>query len=47
MNTYTLEKTITSYGAVVRIYRPDISDKERADRMKQLHKAAENLLKKV
>ena len=44
---YAHKKTIEEPGFVIRIYSPVISPEERAKRMKAIHKAAENLLKKV
>ena len=44
---YEHKKTIESPGYVVRIYSPVLSAEERAKRMKAIHKAAENLLKKA
>lgn len=43
--TYTLVKTISSPDATVRVFSPNITEEERAKRMKQIHKAAEQLLK--
>jgi len=33
--------------AIVRVYRPELSGEERARRMRELHRAAEDLLKEV
>ena len=44
---YTLKKTIESPGFIIRVHSPVISAEEHARRMKAIHKAAENLLKKV
>lgn len=44
---YTLTKTIESPGFIIRVHSPAISSDERKARMKAIHKAAENLLKKV
>ena len=44
---YKLVKVIEDEQAIVRVYSPIISDEERARRMKNIYKAAENLLKKV
>lgn len=44
---YTLKKTIESPGFTVRVFSPVIGADERTRRMKAIHKAAENLLKKV
>lgn len=42
------EPTVFEYpNAIVRVYRPILSDEEQARRMKQIHKAAEELLKDV
>lgn len=40
-------KTIESPGFIVRVHSPIISDEERHKRMKSVHKAAENIMKKV
>jgi hypothetical protein len=44
---YTLKKTIESPGFIIRVHSPVISAEEHTKRMKAIHKAAENLLKKV
>ena len=44
---YTHKKTIEMPGCIIRVYSPVIDAEERARRMKAIHKAAENLLKKV
>jgi ribosome recycling factor len=44
---YTLKKTIESDNFIIRVYSPVISEEERKRRMKEIYKAAENLLKKV
>lgn len=44
---YKLNKTIESTGFIIRVHSPVISADERKTRMKAIHKAAENLLKKV
>lgn len=42
------EPTVLEYpGAIIRVYRPVLSDEEQARRMKQVYKAAEELLKDV
>ena len=42
------EPTVFEYpNAIVRVYRPILSDEEQARRMRQIHKAAEELLKDV
>lgn len=41
---YELKKVIESPQAVVRVFSPIISDKERAKRMKEIHNAAARLL---
>lgn len=45
--TYSEVRTFTYENAIVRVYIPDLSDEERKQRMKTLHKAAEELLKGV
>ena len=44
---YTLKKTIEGSGFIIRVHSPVIDEEERIKRMKAIHKAAENLLKKV
>lgn len=44
---YTLKKTIKEDGFIIRVYSPILTPDERKRRMKAIHKAAENLLKKV
>ena len=44
---YTQKTTIESPGFIIRVFSPVISPEERAKRMKAIHKAAENLMKKV
>ena len=44
---YVLKKTIESPNFIIRVYSPVIDEEERKRRMKSIHKAAENLLKKV
>lgn len=44
---YTLNKTIESSNFIIRVHSPIISSEERNKRMKAIHKAAENLMKKV
>lgn len=44
---YRLTKTIESPGFIIRVHSPVISEEERKRRMKAIHKAAENLLRKV
>lgn len=42
------EPTVFEYpNAIVRVYRPILSDEEQARRMRQVYKAAEELLKDV
>ena len=43
-DTYTYERTIEFPGLIARIYRPVLTDEERAKRMARIHKAAANLL---
>lgn len=42
---YTLEKTIELPNAVVRIFRPELTEGERNRRQKRIREAATNLLK--
>ena len=44
-DTYKEPKTITYPNMTVRIHRPELTDEERSRRMKQIHKAAAELLK--
>lgn len=44
-DTYFLEKTIEEDNFIIRIYRPVLTEEERAKRMKRIHDAAEALLK--
>jgi hypothetical protein len=44
---YQLEKTMQFPGMVVRVYRPILTEAERARRMAAIHKEAARLLKKV
>lgn len=44
---YELKKVFTSEKAVVRVFSPILTEKERARRMEQIHKASEKLLKAV
>ena len=44
---YRLNKTIESPGFIIRVHSPVISEDEHNRRMKAIHKAAENLLRKV
>lgn len=44
---YTLKKTIESPTFIIRVHSPVIDEEERTRRMKRIHKAAENLLRKV
>ena len=44
---YILKKEYRNEKAVVKVFSPILTDKERARRMAQIHKAAESLLKAV
>ncbi len=44
---YSLEKTIEFPDAVVRIFRPKLTEEERNKRQKRIREAATNLLKGV
>ena len=44
---YRVTKTIESPGFIIRVHSPIITEEERTRRMKAIHKAAENLMKKV
>lgn len=43
--TYKEVQVFESPNAIVRVYRPELTEEERARRMKELRKAAEALLK--
>jgi len=43
MDEYYFEKTITLPNAIINIYRPIITEEERARRMKEIEKAAVRL----
>ena len=45
MDTYKEIRTFEFPNAIVRVYIPDLTEEERARRMKRIYKAAENLLK--
>lgn len=45
MNGQGETKTFTYPNAIVRVHFPDLSDEENKNRMKQIHKAAAELLK--
>lgn len=47
MNGQCETKVFTYPNAVVRVHFPDLTDEEQNRRMKQLHKAAAELLKEV
>jgi hypothetical protein len=44
---YQLAKTIEFPGMVARVYRPILTEEERARRMAAIHKEAARLLRKV
>jgi hypothetical protein len=44
---YILKKTIETESVKIRVFSPVLNEAERERRMKQIHKAAANLLKKV
>lgn len=44
---YRLNKTIESPGFIIRVHSPVISSEERNRRIKAIHKATENLMRKV
>ncbi len=46
-DTYKEVKTYNFPGMVARVYIPDLTEEERARRMKAIHKQTANLLKKV
>ena len=44
---YKLTKTIESANFIIRVHSPVIDSEERKKRMKAIHKATEDLMKKV
>ena len=46
-DTYNEAILIESPGAVIRVYRPDLTDEERNRRMKAIQKASADLLKEI
>jgi hypothetical protein len=42
---YEAAKTVLFPGMTARVYRPKLTEEERAARMRAIHKQAENLLK--
>ena len=46
MENYILTKTIETANAKIRVFSPVLEDEERSRRMKAIHKAAAELLKK-
>lgn len=46
-DTYKEPHIITLDNAVIRVFRPELSEDERARRMKQIHDAAADLLRSV
>ena len=46
-DTYIHERTIEHSNCIIRIFRPVLTEDERARRMKAIHKAAEGLLKET
>lgn len=46
-DTYKEIKTFTYPNCIVRVHIPDLTEEERARRMKQIHKSAEALLKEA
>lgn len=47
MDTYKEVRTIQFPNMTARVFIPELSQEERVARMKTIHKAAENLMKKV
>ena len=45
--TYKEVRAMEFPGMIARVYIPDLTSEERAERMKQIHKEAANLLKGV
>jgi ribosome recycling factor len=46
-DTYSRMETITSGNAIIRVHFPDLTEEERSRRMKQIHKAAADLIREV
>ena len=46
-DTYMEPKVYEYPNAIIRVYRPILTEAERAKRMKEIHKAAEALLKSI
>jgi len=46
-DTYKEVKTFESPGWIIRVHIPDLTEEERARRMKQIHNAAADLMKGV
>lgn len=44
---YILKKTIETEAVKIRVFSPALSEEERENQLKKIHKAAANLLKKV
>lgn len=44
---YTLVKTIESNGAVMKVYRPILTEDEKLRRMREIYQAAKGLLKEL
>lgn len=45
--TYTLTNTFTCPNAIIRVYRPNLTEEERAKRHQDLYDAAVKILKEV
>lgn len=45
--TYILERTIEAKNCIVRVHRPELTEEEHGRRMRQIRKAAENLLRSM
>ena len=45
MQGYTFERVIELPNTVAKIYRPELTEDEKKQRLKAIHKAAANLLK--
>lgn len=46
-DTYSRMEEFTSGNAIIRVHFPDLTEEERSRRMKQIYKAAADLIKEV
>lgn len=45
-DNYILKETVVTKNAVIRVFSPELSDEERARRMKAIQKAAKSMLQR-